>query len=102
MNIGILKGVVEFDWDVANIEHIAEHDVTPDEAEQVFSDEENVLDDDIEHSIVERRFLIIGMTEKGRLLYQIFTRRGDKVRVISSRDINKKEVHLYEKKAGRA
>jgi uncharacterized DUF497 family protein len=76
--------------------------VTPNEAEEVFSDEDNVLDEDIEHSIVEDRFLIIGKTDKGRLLYQIFTRRGDKIRVISSRDINKKEVHLYEKKAGRA
>jgi len=61
----------------------------------------NVLDEDIVHSIIENRFLIIGKTEKGRLLYQIFTRRGDKIRVISSRDINKKEVHLYEKKVSR-
>ena len=101
MNVDVLKGVVGFDWNEANIEHIAEHDVTPDEAEEVFSDEENILDEDIEHSIIENRFLIIGKTEKGRLLYQIFTRRGDKIRVISSRDINKKEVHLYEKKVSR-
>jgi uncharacterized protein len=102
MNLDVLKGVIGFDWNEANIEHIAEHDVTPDEAEEVFSDEDNVLDEDIEHSIVEKRFLIIGKTEKGRLLYQIFTRRGDKIRVISSRDINKKEVHLYEKKVSRS
>jgi uncharacterized protein len=101
MNIDVLTGVIGFDWDEANIEHIAEHDVTPDEAEEVFSDEDNVLDEDVEHSVVEDRFLIIGKTEKGRLLYQIFTRRGDKIRVISSRDINKKEVHLYEKKVSR-
>ena|SRR5687768_1611493 len=101
MNIDVLKGIIGFDWNEANIDHIAEHDVTPNEAEEVFSDEENVLDDDIEHSIVEKRFLIIGKTEKGRLLYQIFTRRGDKIRVISSRDINKKEVYLYEKKVSR-
>ena len=47
--------------------------------------------------LLEERFLIIGKTKKGRLLYQIFTIRGDKIRVISSRDINKKEVGLYEK-----
>ena len=39
MNIDVLKGVVGFDWNEANIEHIAEHDVTPDEVEEVFSDE---------------------------------------------------------------
>ena len=98
MNIYALRGVIGFDWNEANIKHIAEHDVTPEEAEEVFSDEDNVLDEDIEHSIVEKRFLIIGKTEKARLLYQIFTKWGDKIRVISSRDINKKEVHLYEKK----
>src|SRR5687767_15056799 len=102
MNTDILKGVISFDWNEANIDHIAEHDVTPNKVEEVFSDEDNVLDEDIEHSIVEDRFLIIGKTGKGRLLYQIFTRRGDKIHVISSRDINKKEVHLYKKKAGRA
>jgi uncharacterized protein len=102
MNLNVLTGVVGFDWNEANIEHIAEHDVTPDEAEEVFSDEDNVQNEDIEHSIIEKRFLIIGKTEKGRLLYQIFTRRGDKIRVISSRDINKKEVQLYEKKVSRA
>ena len=101
MSGDVLKGVVGFDWNEANIQHIAEHDVTPSEAEEIFSDEENVLDEDIAHSIIEHRFLIIGKTEKGRLLYQIFTRRGDKIRVISSRDINKKEVHLYEKKVSR-
>jgi uncharacterized protein len=102
MNLNVLTGVVGFDWNEANIEHIAEHDVTPDEAEEVFSDEDNALDEDVEHSVVENRFLIIGKTKKGRLLYQIFTKRGDKIRVISSRDINKKEVHLYEKKVSRS
>jgi uncharacterized DUF497 family protein len=101
MAMDVLEGVIGFEWDEGNIEHIAEHDVIPDEAEEVFSDTDNVLDEDIEHSVIEDRFLIIGKTEKGRLLYQIFTRRGDKIRVISSRDINKKEVFLYEKKAHR-
>lgn len=97
MVIDALKGVTGFEWDEANIAHIARHDVTPDEAEEVFSDSENVLDEDVEHSRAEQRFLIIGKTEQGRLLYQVFTRRGDKIRVISSRDINRKEVALYEK-----
>ena len=74
MNIYALRSVIGFDWNEANIKHIAEHDVTPEEAEEVFSDEDNVLDEDIEHSIVEKRFLIIGKTEKARLLYQIFTK----------------------------
>lgn len=94
-----LGKVFEFEWDAANISHIAKHNVIPEEAEDVFFDENNVQDEDLEHSTDEERFLIIGKTTEGRLLYQIFTRRGNKIRVISSRDINKKEVHLYEKKA---
>ena len=96
-----LNDVAGFEWDEANIAHIARHNVTPEEAEEVFFDKDNALDEDIKHSTLEKRLIIIGKTQKGRLLYQIFTKRGDKIRVISSRDINKKEVILYEKAARR-
>ena len=97
MNKINLRGVTRFEWDESNIEHVAKHYVIPKEAEEVFFDENNVSGEDFKHSKSEERFLIIGKTKKGRLLYQIFTIRGDKIRVISSRDINKKEVGLYEK-----
>lgn len=95
--MSLLDGVVGFEWDEANIEHISRHNVIPEEAEEVFFDKDNALDEDIKHSTLEKRLIIIGKTQKGRLLYQIFTRRGNKIRIISSRDINKKEVKLYEK-----
>ena len=91
-----LNDVAGFEWDEANIAHIARHNVTPEEAEEEFFDKDNALDEDIKHSTLEKRLIIIGKTQKGRLLYQIFTRRGDKIRVISSRDINKQELALYE------
>lgn len=97
-----LGKVVEFDWDEGNRSHIAKHKVVPGEAEDVFFDMDNVQDEDLEHSTAEKRFLIIGKTAAGRVLYQIFTRRRNKIRVISSRDINKKEVHLYEKQTNSA
>lgn len=102
MVISKLRDVNSFEWDDANIEHIASHNVTPEEAEQIFFDINNALKEDIKHSIIEDRFIIIGKTQKGRLLYQIFTKRKNKIRVISSRDINKKEVKLYEKKTNRS
>lgn len=102
MAVSKLRNVVSFEWDDANTKHIARHNVTPNEAEEVFLDIKNVLNEDVEHSIAEDRFIIIGKTKKGRLLYQVFTRRGNKIRVISARDINKKEVELYEKKARRS
>lgn len=100
MAIVKLGKVTVFEWDEANIGHIAKHNVLPEEAEEVFFDENNVQDEDVEHSTNEKRYLIIGKTKEGRLLYQIFTVRVKKIRVISSRDINKKEVQLYEKETG--
>lgn len=97
-----LRKVKGFQWDKGNIAHIAKHNVRPREAEEAFLDKGNVQDEDFGHSTKEERFLIIGKTEKGRLLYQIFTVRGEKIRVISSRDINRKEVKLYEKETNGA
>jgi len=102
MKKNLLKHVTGFEWDKSNIGHIAKHKVTPEEAEDAFFDKENILDDDLKHSTIEKRFIIIGKTSKGRLLYQIFTLRTGKIRVISSRNINKKEVILYEKKISRS
>jgi len=101
MILEVFQGVTGFEWDRANTAHIANHNVLPDEAEEVFSDKDNIVEEDVEHSTVEKRFLIIGKTQEGRLLYQIFTRRGNNLRVISSRDINRKEVALYEKEVSR-
>lgn len=96
MNIAkILESIKGFQWDSANISHIAKHDVVQKEAEDVFFDSENVLNEDLEHSKVEHRFLVIGKTKDKRILYQIFTIREDKIRIISSRDINKRELTLY-------
>lgn len=99
MNLPDLSKVIGFEWDKANVDHIAKHDVLPHESEDVFFDKRRVIDEDVKHSSVENRFLVIGKTKTGRILYQIFTIRGNKIRVISSRDINKKEVKLYEKEA---
>lgn len=98
MVLSKLGKVIGFEWDEANLKHIGKHNVLPKEAEEVFFDKNNILDEDLKHSLLEQRFLIIGKTKKGRLLYQIFTIRNDKIRVISSRNINRKEVQLYEKK----
>ena len=100
--VKLLGSIKTFEWDSANISHIARHNVLQEEAEEIFFDQDSVLGEDFEHSTIEKRFLIIAKTKEGRLLYQIFTFRGNKIRVISSRDINKKEVKLYEKETRRS
>ncbi len=91
--------VVEFDWDKGNLEHIRKHHVELSECEETFYDENKVILKDIQHSGLEERFILLGKTKRGRLLYLVFTKREHKIRIVSARDINKKEVYLYEKAA---
>ncbi len=90
------KSVFEFEWDKGNIEKNKKHKVEDREAEEVFFDEGKVILKDKVHSGDEERFVILGLTKKKRLLYIAFTKRNKRIRIISARDINKKEKHLYE------
>ena len=90
------KSAFEFEWDQGNIGKNKKHKVEDNEAEEVFLDEGKVILKDKLHSQGEERFIILGKTKKDRLLYLAFTKRVKKIRIISARDINKKESYLYE------
>lgn len=93
----INKKIFEFQWDKGNIEKNKKHKVEDKEAEEAFLDDGKVILKDKLHSTgLEERFIILGKTKRNRLLYIVFTQRDDKLRIISARDINKKEVYLYE------
>ena len=94
----VIKEPVEFDWNKWNIGKNKKHGVDEKEAEEIFQDERKVTFKDRVHSDFEERFRVIGKTKCKRLLFVVFTIRKEKVRIISARDINKKEVFLYEKK----
>ncbi len=91
----------EFEWDQGNIgKNKKKHKAEDQESEEVFFDENKVTFSDVLHSAEnEERFRIIGKTKKGRLLLIVFTKRDNKIRIISARDVNRKEVPLYEKAA---
>ena len=93
------KSVLEFEWDKGNIDKNKKHNVEDKEAEEVFLDERKKIFKDRLHSGGEERFRVIGKTKKGRLLFVVFTKRKNKIRIISARNINKKEVYLYEETA---
>ena len=85
-----------FDWDRNNIEKIwAKHKVSPFECEQVFFNEPLTAQDDIKHSQKEERYYVLGKTDATRLLFVVFTIRRNLIRVISARDMNKKERQAY-------
>jgi uncharacterized DUF497 family protein len=53
-------------------------------------------DADVDHSVGERRFLIIGMSAPGRVLVVSHTVTGDTIRIISARTATRRERRFYE------
>ena len=97
-----LSQIVGFDWDDGNRWKSAEkHSVSQAEAEQVFADSELLLAEDVKHSEEEARYQALGRTVEGRLLHVTFTLRDKqtRIRVISARNMNRKERASYEQKA---
>lgn len=90
----LVREPIEFEWDKGNKEKNKKHRVEDNEAEEPFFDEQKVIYRDTLHSKTEKRFVLLGKTKRKRLLYVIFTMRNEKVRIISARDVNKKEVQL--------
>jgi len=87
---------IKFQWDKGNKDkNWQKHKVADKECEEIFFDRDKKLYKDKLHSKKEERFILLGKTKKERLLYTVFTIRNKKIRVISSRDINKKERRLY-------
>lgn len=93
-----------FEWDEANtLKNWERHGVAPEEAEDVFFNEPLVVRSDQRHSKSEKRYYALGRTDAGRHLFVAFTIRGRLVRVISVRDMNRRERSAYayhEKEAG--
>ena len=76
--------------------NLLKHQVHNWECEQVFFNEPLIILDDPEHSLSARRWAAFGQTDGGRLLTIIFTERENLLRVISARDMNRKEREPYE------
>lgn len=90
--------IIGFDWDAGNAAKNEKHGVSPSEAEQVFLNEPLVVQADVKHSQKEQRYHALGKTNTARLLHITFTLRFDdtKIRVISARDMHRKERVIYE------
>lgn len=91
--------ITGFDWDGGNArKSVEKHDVAQSEAEQVFFNQPLLIVEDIKHSQQESRFHALGVTDDARLLHITFTLRakGKLIRVISARDMHRKEKTIYE------
>ena len=85
-----------FDWTGGNAEKNWDgHQVSPLEAEQVFFNSPLLAGGDEAHSQHEMRFFALGQTDEGRELFIAFMIRGRKLRVISARDMRRRERKVY-------
>ena len=88
---------MEFEWDDEKAaSNLSKHGVSFEEAKTVFRDPLYVDFYDPDHSADEHRYLIVGESEKGRLLVVSYTERGDAVRLIGSREVTPAERKAYE------
>jgi len=92
----ILSQCEGFEWDDGNInKNWLKHKVSPAECEQIFFNRPLVIQDDIKHSEAEKRFYALGRTDAKRNLFIAFTVRKKRIRVISARDMSRKEREVY-------
>ena len=73
------------------------HGVTFEEASTVFADPLSVTIYDPVHSDEEDRYIVLGESQRRRLLVVVFTDRGDRIRIISARVASRRERKDYEK-----
>lgn len=86
-----------FEWDSGNRDkNRVKHNVSTTECEEVFYNQPLIILEDQKHSEAEQRYAAYGTTDNGRQLMVYFTVRGTKYRVISARDMHRKERRFYE------
>ena len=89
---------LSFEWDEKKARaNAAKHGVAFEEAATVFADTRSLTIPDPAHSQVEDRFIILGVSEAGKLLVVVHTERGDHLRIISARRASRRERKDYEK-----
>ncbi len=94
----LLENAQGFQWDHGNsLKNWLKHRVSEGEAEQIFFNEPLLLLADEKHSQEENRFCLMGHTDQERHLFIAFTVRKNLIRIISARDMHKKERDTYEK-----
>jgi len=85
-----------FDWDNGNrSKNQEQHGVACAEAEEIFFTRPLYLLEDNRHSGSEERLHAFGVTSSARPLALTFTIRGKRIRIISARDQNRKEMKQY-------
>ena len=87
----------EFEWDPDKAAaNLRKHGVSFEEAVTVFGDPLSMLLPDPDHSLAEQRYLVLGLSDNGRLLVVAFVERPPRTRLITARLATKRERRQYE------
>jgi len=88
---------VNFEWDTSKAaQNRRKHGVSFHEAASVFGDPLAMTYQDPDHSTEEQRFITVGTSNAGRLLIVVHVDRGDRIRIINSRQTTPAERTQYE------
>jgi uncharacterized DUF497 family protein len=88
---------MKYEWDENKaVKNLAKHGVSFAEAKTIFDDPLYVDFYDLDHSEDEERYLIVGASNRGRLLIVSYTERRESIRIISAREVTKSEREAYE------
>ena len=88
---------MDFEWDpVKTRTNEQKHGVTFFEACEVFDDDHSSAVGDPDQSVGENRYLLFGMSKDGKYLVVSYTEHGDRVRLISARQMTPRERKAYE------
>ncbi|MBT3225246.1 MAG: BrnT family toxin [Deltaproteobacteria bacterium] len=93
-----MENLAGFDWNDGNRDkNWNKHKVSNSECEEIFYNLPLLVEADAKHSILEERYYVLGQTNQGRFLFIVFMERNQRIRVISAKDMNRKERSVYEK-----
>ena len=82
-------------WDQETVDHISNHSVSPEEVEEI-------LFNDVTSPFIMRgkqgKYLVYGKTNGGRFLLVVWAAKYRKTKIITARDMSKKEKHFYKRR----
>ena len=88
---------MDFEWSIQKADsNSKKHNISFEEASTVFGDVLSVTFPDPEHSVQEDRYLMIGLSDKSKVLVVSHTYRNESIRIISAREATLRERKFYE------
>jgi uncharacterized DUF497 family protein len=91
---------LQFTWDPKKAAaNLRKHRVGFSEAATAFADPLSITIPDPDHSVGEERFILIGQSDRRRLVVVAHVERGELIRIVSARLATRRERKIYEEEA---